>query len=536
MKKLLPSLLAVAAAGCLDSNHEYSLNPDGSGKVAVKLVFTPFNLDLGAEKTPDEKLKDAARAELEKAEGVDAWKDVAFRLRPDGKSEFQGTAYFKDLSKLKLHNQGFSGLLDNATITKDPAGATTLELKPRPKDGDAEASEALTDEQVKAKLAEERARWQQMKPVLTGVLGELKARERFRLPAPVTASSNFKREGDDAISVAIDGAALLKALDALVADDARFSALLRSGAGLQKAPPPGDEFFGLVLGEKGPLQATFAAGGKPLFDYAAELAAAKAAEPALRKSLGLGAAVQVEPPAAGAGLKDVRVVGVRHVHVADPKRGIRPLNSMETGLTLSVLAEFPGPVLGVKEGKLLKATSDAGENLLPKRDWDRRLGFPQLTEDRTAVVFDLTLKAPAATAKGLGEVSGTLIYQVGGKTKDVDVGLAAWTAGSKGKELGAEIEDFNEQPFDKSQVMGLKLQMARETVAGVEFYDEAGQKLDAKPSGFMSMGRSTTLHYALKGKFPAKGRIVVKVYDDLRSTEVPFVLKDLDLLGRPAGK
>jgi hypothetical protein len=535
MKKLLPALLAFAAAGCLDSNHEYVLNPDGSGKVAVKLVFTPFKIDVGGEKTPEEQLKESVRNEIERAEGVDAWKDVSYRLLADGKSEFAGTAYFKDLSKLKLHNQGFSGLLEDLTVVRDAAGATTLEIKPGKKGEDAPAPAELTEEELKAKMKEERTKFQQMKPLLAGMLADLKARKAFRLPGKVTASSNFKREGESAVAVAIEGAALLRALEATVADDAQFARMLKSGGNLQKGPPPDAEFFGQVLGEKAPLRATFAGGGKPQFDYAAELGAAKASEEALRKKLEIAPAVQAAP-AAGGGVKDVRVVGVKHVYAADPKRGIRPLNSMETGMTLSVLAELPGAALAVKDGKLTKASSDAGEDLLPKRDWDRRLSFPQLTEDRTGVVFDVTLKAPGPAARGLAEVSGVFSFQVGGKTKDVDLGLGAWTPGSKGQELGASIEEIEEQAFDKSHVLGLKLLTARENVAGVDFFDEAGKKLDTRPSGYMSMGRSTTLQFSHKGKFPAKGRIVVKLYDDLKTYEAPFTLKDLDLLGRPVRK
>ena len=530
MKTPLPALLALVLAGCLDSTQDYVLNPDGSGKVAVKMVFS--KIEIGPEKPAAEALADAARDEVEKAEGVDAWTNVSFKTLPDGKSEFLGTAYFKDFSRLKLHHQGFKGPIEHATLTRDASGASTLEFKPEKKDGDGAAPADLSAEQLQSRMKEERAKWQQMKPLMAGMLGEMKSRKTFKVPGKLTASSNFKREGDGQFGVAIEGAALLKAVDGLISDDARFAAMLKSGGDLQNSPPPAEELFGLILGEKAPLKATWAGGGKPLFDYAAELKAAKAGEPALRKTLGLGPAAQAAP-AEGGGIKGARVLGVKHVYATDDKRGIRPLNSMSTGMTLSVIVELPGAALGVKEGKLLRATGDAGEDLLPKREWDRRLSFPQLTEDRTGIVFDVTLKSPA-TSKGLAEVAGSLVYQVGGKTKDVDLGLGAWTAGAKGKEMGAEIEDFNEQAFDKTTVLALKFAAPRETIADVEFFDEAGKKLDAKASGSMSMGRSTTLHYALKGKWPAKGKIVAKVYDDLKSFEAAFSLKDLDLLGRPA--
>ncbi|HEX7897286.1 MAG TPA: hypothetical protein VF950_05975 [Planctomycetota bacterium] len=236
------------------------------------------------------------------------------------------------------------------------------------------------------------------------------------------------------------------------------------------------------------------------------------------------------------GLKNVRVVGARHVHYADHAKGIRPLNAMEAGLTLSILAELPRPALGVKDGKLLRATSDAGEDLLPKKDWDRRLGFPALSEDRGSVVFDVTLRPPGPQAKGFAEISGAFTYTAGDKTEERDLGLGDWSAGSKGKELGAEIEQLREEAFDKSHVLGLTLKTPRESVAGVDFYDAEGKRIEVRPAGYMATGGMVTLNFASKAKFPPKGRIVARMYADLKSFEATFTLKDLDLLGRPAKK
>lgn len=236
------------------------------------------------------------------------------------------------------------------------------------------------------------------------------------------------------------------------------------------------------------------------------------------------------------GLKNVRVVGARHVHFADHAKGIRPLNVMDPGVTLSILAELPRAALNVKDGKLLKASSDAGEDLLPKKDWDRRLGFPSLSEDRGSVVFDVTLRPPGPQAKGFAEISGSFTYQAGDKTEERDLGLGDWVQGAKGKELGAEIQELREEAFDKSHVLELKLKTPRESVAGVDFYDEAGKKIEVRPAGYMATGGMVTLNFASKAKFPPKGRIVARMYADLKSFEATFTLKDLDLLGRPAKK
>ena len=48
MKHAFPAILALVTAGCLDSTQDYVLNPDGSGKVAVKMVFS--KIEIGPEK------------------------------------------------------------------------------------------------------------------------------------------------------------------------------------------------------------------------------------------------------------------------------------------------------------------------------------------------------------------------------------------------------------------------------------------------------------------------------------------------------
>jgi hypothetical protein len=524
MKTLGAIFLAFGLAGCIDLDEAFQINPDGSGKVVVRMVFTPFRLDFGPEKDPssEDQLKDAARDEIEKAKGVEAWSDVAWTRRPDGKAEFKGTAYFKDLAALKLHTQGLSGFPGTLTLKKTPAGGFTLEAAPEEKP---EAPPALSDAEVKKKLAEERAQYQQSKAFLQGMLAELKVRASFTFPGAVEGAACFRKAGASTAQLSLEGKALLKAFDDLMMNDALLEAQIRARGDLKGAPPPDAGFFQALFGEKGPPQVSTAAGAVPLFDWAKEVAAAKALEPIHLKSLGARAA---PPPAAkGGALKSVKVVGVKWVHATDEKRGVRPLNTMEPGLTLALLVELPGAALAVKEGMLARATTDAGEDLLPKRDWDRAVHFPQLTEDKAGVAFDVLLKLPGPAAKGLKEVAGTLTYLVGTATKDVDLGFPALKSGSKGKDLGAELGDVEDRNFE------LKLAVPRETVAGVELYDAAGKKLDLEPAGSMSTGRSTTLSYALKARLPAQGRIVAKVWQDLTPHEVPFSVKDLDLLGRP---
>ncbi len=92
---VLAALCAVVLAGCLDLDEEYSINPDGSGKVKIKCAVAPMRFTT-SKKSPEELLKSDVRETLEKCGGVDAWTDVTAVQRDDGKIAFSGTAYFKD--------------------------------------------------------------------------------------------------------------------------------------------------------------------------------------------------------------------------------------------------------------------------------------------------------------------------------------------------------------------------------------------------------------------------------------------------------
>jgi hypothetical protein len=82
---------------------------------------------------------------------------------------------------------------------------------------------------------------------------------------------------------------MIRGLEAFVGDDDLFGRSLRGGGNLEKGNLP-DDAFGLLLsgGKKGRVRTGVRGAEGPLFDYASELAGAKAAEGELRKSLGLG--------------------------------------------------------------------------------------------------------------------------------------------------------------------------------------------------------------------------------------------------------
>jgi hypothetical protein len=524
----LSALLALTLAGCLDLDEEYSINPDGSGKVKVRCAVTPMRF-TAAKKSPEELLKADVRETLEKCAGVDAWKDVTAVQRDDGKVEFSGTAYFKDFTKLKLTVMGVSSSMLKTMVARD-GGALTVTVTPEQRDAPPAEPVKLTEEQIQAKIKQERAKYLQSKPMIETFLKEAKVATRFNLPGAVGDVRCFKKTGPKSVEIRMDGAALLGAVDQLMKDDAFLRKSVESGHDIDKSGPPMDDvLIEKLFGQKGPIKASTTGALAPVFDYEAEAAKARAGMAELTAKYG-AAATAVAPPA-GAGLKSAAVAGVQWVHAANDERGITPFSKGRPSLTVAITAELGGSALAAKEGKLLKALTDTGEDLLPKEEFEREIHFPRLSEDKTAITFDVPLLLPGPKAAGIKEISGTLVYTVADKTVDVDLGIHMFAKGAKGKAHEAEIE--NAEAGDESAEVSLKIALGMDAIASIDFFDDKGVKVPSTRQGYSSSGDESTIQFAIKGKLPKKGKIVAKLYDEPKTYEAPFKITDIDLLGRP---
>lgn len=532
MKRMIP-LLLLALAGCVETKDEYTLNSDGTGKVKHEAVFQPMNLNLGgddAKPSPEEEMKKAVREELEKAEGVEAWREVAYQRDATGKVKFTATAYFRDLAKLKLHNNGFKSDMFHPSWQNG-----VLELASAPKESGKKKPVPATEGDLDKALSAARAQFQQMKPMMASMLSAMKTDMSFHLPGTVTESSNLKREADGALRLQFTGAQMLEVMEKFMADDAKLREQIKAGRDVLKSGPESDAAMNeRLFGEAKPVKAVVKVDAKPQFDFAGELAAAKAAMPAIFKALG-GAVPVAVAPAGSAELKSVKIGGVRWVKFEDRDRDIRPFN-WTVGYTLSVIAELPGSVLKMTGGELTKAEADTGEDLLPAKNWDRKINFPSLSKDKAAAIFELKLESPSDGAKGFKEIAGRLTYLVGDETKKVDLGFETLAGGVAGKELGASIKSIKPSQWQKGSTdIELNLATSADSVKEVDVLDATGQLLEAKMTGRATFGsrNQTTLTILVTGDVPATGKIVVEVYEELKKFDAPFSLKNISLLGQP---
>jgi hypothetical protein len=341
------------------------------------------------------------------------------------------------------------------------------------------------------------------------------------------------KDPSGALKLQFDGAKLLAALDKLVNDDAWIAKNGGSFEGNDK-PMMDDEVNATMFGSKAPVHAVVT-GTTPLFNYGDELAAAQKDFAQVRKQLGMGTqATTVAPPAQGQPLKSLRVAGVRLVTETGKKNGsFRPFN-WDSGYTLSLLAEFPGSILGfTDESTIDVAIGDDGSDLLPLRDWDRKIRFPQISDDKTQALFEAKLNLPGPNVKGIKEVSGKLQYTIASGSKQLDLGFEELKPKGKGTELGAEIESIEDGwKKDGSQRLQLKLKARKETIRSMSLVLD-GVKTQLKENGYGGGGNNWSITYESNTAIPAKARLVAEVYDQIQTYDVPFKLENVSLLGTP---
>src|SRR5882672_2709473 len=496
----------------LTLSHDTILNPDGSGKVTLLWEGDPPNPELQS--------AGFLGSELANGKGIDAWKDFSCTIE-GGRLKFQATAYFRDPSKLRFFCQGFHASVLDIVASTDDKGNFVVKA-PTPERGSAGEMPA-SEEEMLAKLKGEREKFAMAKEFIGGMMGGLVCVGSVRLPGKIGKVQNGKKGPADTVKICFEGKLLVDLLDRLMTDDALAVKLLRSGK-------EGPEALLALLGDQGPLEAVTTGKLEPLFDYEAEVAAAKDAYETAAGSLNLP-----KPPELAAPMQNVRIAASKLVREADSDRDFNPMGQNYPSFSFTVVGDLPAGVVKANEGRMDAAITDAGENLVPDDDWQRRIHFPKLTKDRRSAYFDVDVKLGAAPVDGFREIRGTLSILSSEGTEDIDLGFKKVEAGAKGTKFGASIERFEPENEERT-TMDLKLMVAMETLDGLKIVTPKGEELPVTQNGYSSSGDECTLTFTISGAIPKKVKLLAQVSKNLQKLEVPFEIRDVDLLGRPRGK
>ncbi len=543
LPSILPRLFLAAAAlllaSCFQEERSYTLNPDGSGKVEFKATFpldSAIQLDFGggAKPGPEKKAKDAVTKILEESEGVAAWTDVSYKINDEGKLEFQGTAYFGDVNKLKLNMGSMSADSLLPVFTKEK-GQITVECSLATKKQEAAAGndrpkwDEMTEKEQKAALAKARQELMQMKAMVAGVAFDMSSKVTIHLPAPTRKASGFEKLSDTSFTVASTGAMLVEEIDKLLADENLLQAM--AGADLDMDDGPPEELLGTMFGTTENPSLSFAADAAAAFDYKKELAAARKAAPAMLKKLGL--TVVPPPPMIGkAEFKSLRLAGLR---VATPSTDddVRPFN-WSAGTTLAFIGELPGAVISAEDGEIETFILDNGQNLLSSKSWDRKPRSVNLSKDGTLLGFEIQSdKLPKADATAIKMLKGEIICMAAGASKVTDLAFAKIAEGEESKHYGAKITEIGKHDYQKDKKkVTIHFDLKRNLIKEVQFFDKDGTRLKSEQNGFSWSGDSGELIFSCDDALSEDSAIKVEVFTGMERHRLPFLIENVPLMPR----
>jgi len=530
--RFLPVILAALfLSGCIDTDDTFTINADGSGKVEhIALIsLDGMSLNFGQELSDEEKLNKVVKDELKESEGVDTWSDVTFAWEGD-KVRFSGTAYFKNINKLKFHNSGTTVSMYNTVSLEEDGEFMTVEIKSGKSDGGpkgAEIPDSLTDSEIDERIFEQRAEYQKNRLMVAGFLAEVHRVRRFYLPGSPTIVSNFVKEEDGSFVNDFKANKILEIMDAKMDDVEFLRKEIKAGRNIMDPASGNDESMNeMVFGKKGDIIVEVEHRGQVLFDYDAEVAVSREQFKDTAKLLG----IIPEAPAQDTVPGTFRIAGVRVINFSDSSNNIRPLMS-DKGYTFSIYGRLPQKALQVTKGELTAVILDTGEDILPEKDWDRSIQFPGLSKDGMFTEFQVNFKEIPPNAQRIKELSGTISFLVGGTTKDIDLGFSELAGDIKGTQFDAVIKKIGPDEWDKSKIsLVLQINKSRDEIKDVMFYDALGELMDVESRGSYFSESQVTYTFASKGgEFPAKGSIAIKAYDDLKRKKISFTLNDLEI-------
>jgi hypothetical protein len=528
MKKILWFALALLYCGCFEVKEEIILNPDGSGKANVEVITVNADALMGGFGTK-QKSSDASSALnlIEKSKGVDVWKDVTYGKTQDGRSFVKGTAYFADVNQLKIDAApAFHLDRKNDQWTISMSSSEFNMDKKSDKSKAFLAGQASKEERL-AVLQKEKQEFEAGKAMMGMFLSSIKMDVTIQVPGKFTEVSNFKKDEKGRLKFQIDGAKLMDGMN-VFQDEKWLNDLAAQKKDIDFKDVSALKMNERLFGTYGEIKAVAAVQKKNIFDYALETAKAKEAYPALLESLGGKNKTAV---AKGDGFSSVHAIGIQYSYDTEGKSFSGDTYKM------TFLGQFSGgSVSEITEILFTKAVADNGENLLGE-DVPQKVTFPSLSQDKTSVTFDMTMHRPKDDAKGLKEIAGTIEYRVSSGTKDIDLGFKALAVGAKGTQLGAVVQSIEPGSWGKTyHDLKLKLDIAKERIAEIKFYDKDHNTLYVTKSDLSESPDVSLLSFSYDGDFPPDASVVVTAYNDIKTYSAPFTIRDVDLFGRPLKK
>ena len=289
MIKWLFLIALITLTGCIDEKQEYTINPDGSGKIfySVNLKAMDLGALMGAQsgQAPKVDIKDNLKKLLENSDGIDTWKNVSYKALEDGRAHIEATGYFPDINKVVLDKSVQKSQKPEIKFTKtgDKIIIEFVADTGQAPDKNTTAPK-LTDEQIDEQVKMAKMSYQQGKIMTQSLMKDMKFDTTLHLPGKITKTSNFTKVDENTVQIAFDGEKAMKAMDLLMADEAYLKDMIKKGADPMQNPDQ-MKMNEMFFDEAAPVSVTVEKADKALFDYKVEMQAAKVKFPAMKDKL-----------------------------------------------------------------------------------------------------------------------------------------------------------------------------------------------------------------------------------------------------------
>lgn len=537
---LLPFLFLLTS--CFEEERTYTLNPDGSGKVEFKATFpldSTINLNQngGTKQSPDKKVKAAVTKILEDSEGIAAWANVSYKINDEGQIDFKGTAYFKDLNKVKLKMGSIDSDNLTPTLTKEKGTITIKCLLDKDDEGKESTKPQknkpqwteMGKKEQKLAMAKTRQGLKQMKGMLAGIAGDMSTKVTIHLPASGKKSTGFKQLSPSSYTITQTGEMMIKGIDQLLADEKTMQRLASDDINMMQDPPT--EILHQMLGLSGDPSVNFSASATPSFDYKKEVQAAQKAAPAMMKKLGL-TVIPKAPMEGTAKFKSLRLAGFRVVTPTSDRK-VRPFNR-SAGTSLSFIGELPGAVISADDGEIHTFVLDNGQNMLSSKSWDQEPRSIDLSEDGTLLSFEIQSdQLLEANATAIKTLKGEIICMAANSTKITDLAFAKIKQGEESEHFDAKITEIKKSKYNEGkQEISIHFDLKIDTIKGVTFFNKDGTKIKSKKHGHSWSGDSGQITFLCDDTLPTDSVIKVEVFTDIKRHILPFLIENTPLIPR----
>lgn len=235
-------------------------------------------------------------------------------------------------------------------------------------------------------------------------------------------------------------------------------------------------------------------------------------------------------------INDIRVGGACIVYFQDEAINYHPYNQ-EIGVHFSFVGKMPLADLRIKNGRLTKAITTNGEDILPEKQFYRSLRLLKLADNGITLKFEANLNLPQKKETNLSEISGVVSCYKTENTKKVDLGIIEIKKGAVNKSENISIDQINHVkwgPYKHLIHLNLsKLNISKSLLKDISLYEENGNQIEASLGSSSSSTTSLISQGIRVNNLPKKGRIVLELYDNPQEYEIPFSIKNISLTGQP---